>query len=87
MSNKEAKKYRNYPNLIDLLYSRVDNYNKTKEQIEQLEKEGKIFVIAPDDTSNWGRINSDPKMVRMMHDLGHKTATELLPKLLKYLNS
>lgn len=79
--------YRKYPNLVNLLLSRVENYNKSREHLIELEKQGKVFVIAPDNTSNWGRINSDPKTIRMMHNLGYETAQSLLPKLLKYINT
>lgn len=39
--------YKNYPNLINAIENRAGEYNRTMDWMDQLEEEGKIFVIRP----------------------------------------
>ncbi len=39
--------YRNYPQLAETICTRAVNYNRSLEQLKELEREGKVFVIHP----------------------------------------
>ena len=79
--------YRKYPNLVKLLNTRAERYNKSQEHLNELEKQGRIFVISPENTQGWGRTDNDPIKIRKIHNLGYDTAKKILPQLLEYLNN
>ncbi|MGM9552206.1 MAG: patatin family protein [Clostridia bacterium] len=81
-----AKIYKKYPKLSYLLKNRAKLYNKVHQNLINLEKEGKIFWIAPCDTSSWGRTDKSPEKIRAMYTEGYETAEKLLPELYKYLS-
>ena len=56
------------------------------DKIEQLEKEGKIFVFRPSRKVKMGRVEKDPEKLQEMYDLGISDATESIKKLNKYLS-
>lgn len=55
--------YRKYPRLIKALENRHIMYNEELKKLDELEKEGKAFVISPKDTHNIGRTEKDPKIL------------------------
>ena len=54
-------------------------------ELEQLEKEGKVFVIAPETTLGVGRTESDPKKLRELYEEGYRIGKEQMDALRKYL--
>ena len=52
-------KYRRYPKLIELMETRHLRYNKTLDEIEDLRKQGKVFVIQPQQPVTIGRLEKD----------------------------
>lgn len=40
--------YRRYPLVVEAMYQRYETYNKTLEELKQLESEGKAFLVYPD---------------------------------------
>lgn len=46
----ELKYRKKYSKLCDIMLQRKDNYGKQQEYLEQLEREGKAFIIRPDET-------------------------------------
>lgn len=80
------KKYRKYPNFAAAISKRTEAYNNNLCQIEKLEAEGKVFVIAPDAIEGIKRTESDPQKLEQLHLQGYKHLIETLPKLKEYLN-
>lgn len=78
--------YGKYPKLVETINTRYLQYNKTMDKIEQLEKEGKIFVFRPSRKVDMGRVEKDPEKLQEMYDLGISDATESIKKLNKYLS-
>ena len=78
--------YKKHPKLVEAINTRYLQYNKTMEKIEQLEKEGKIFVFRPSRKVKMGRVEKDPNKLQEMYDLGISDATESIKKLNKYLS-
>lgn len=79
--------YKKYTKLANLLKNRAVLYNQSRKHMKELEKEGKIFWIAPSDTSDWGRTDSSPEKLKAIYDEGYETAKKLYPELIDYLKS
>ncbi|MCI7812649.1 MAG: patatin family protein [Lachnospiraceae bacterium] len=75
---------RKYPNLAKAMCLRAKHYNKTLEQIEKLEKEGKIFVIRPE-MKAIGRIERDEKVLEDFYQNGYDVMKKEYGRLLNYM--
>lgn len=78
--------YRKYPKLVEAINTRYLQYNATMDKIEQLEKEGKIFVFRPSRKVKMSRVEKDPDKLQEMYDLGINDAKSLMKKLNKFLS-
>ena len=79
--------YRKYPNFLKTLLSRYEDYNNCSDEIKQLEKEGRVFVIRPPKPITIAKLERDPEKLQSVYDMGVKTASEIMPRLLAYLAS
>ena len=75
---------RKYPNLARTMCLRAKIYNRTMEQIEKLEAEGKIFVIRPR-TEAIKRLEHDQERLEAFYQDGYDTMKEMYSKLLAYM--
>lgn len=82
--NRVCKKY---PKVVEAMENRPEYYNQQMKELKELEKEGKIFVIAPKDTFGVGRTESDPVKLRRLYDAGYRIAGEQMQALREYLES
>lgn len=80
-----ARKYSKYPNFSKKLLERTENYNSGRDYIEQLEREGKIFVFAPENTQGFGRTESDPQKLTKLFNEGFNSCIGQLDELNEYL--
>ncbi len=78
-------KYKNYPALTDKLLSRHTKYNDTIEYIEELESQGKAFVIRPDIKIPISRTEKNVHKLKEAFDMGYKQAHEIWPALSDFL--
>jgi len=83
--NLLKKAFKEYPNLQKALENRHIVYNKTLDQIEQLEREGKVFVIRPSKPIACAMIEKDPNHLQEIYDIGRRDALHYLEDLKKYL--
>ena len=81
------KLYKKYPNIVEALDTRAERYNKDVKELEELEKQGKVFVIAPKTTMGVGRTESDPKKLRALYEEGYRIGKERMAALREYLQS
>ncbi len=79
-------KYGKYPDLIDAIDKRYQNYNDSIDKITALEKSGDIFVIRPSKTIKLKRLEKDKEKLKAMYDLGVHDCKQLIGDLKKYLN-
>ena len=79
------KAFKEYPNLQKALENRYIVYNKTLDEIEQLEREGKVFVIRPSKSIACAMIEKDPNHLQEIYDIGRRDALHYLEDLKKYL--
>ena len=77
--------YKNYPKFVETYSNRYKVYNKTKEYIELLEKEKRVFVIRPSELVKISRIEKNKDKIQEMYRLGMKDANNKLKDLKKYL--
>lgn len=62
--------YGRYKKFVKALYTHHDRYNATTARIARLEKEGKVFVIRPDEELNIGRLENDTQKIQRVYDIG-----------------
>ncbi len=77
--------YRKYPKLIELILSRVEKYNESLKKLDELEKEGKVFVIRPEQEIAVGRLENKPEKTEIVYNEAVKLAENLLPSLKNWL--
>ena len=77
---------RKYPNMIKSIENRHINYNQSRELVFSEEKEGRAFVICPDEPLPIKRIEHDPEVLRQVYELGRKTALRQLDDVKSFLN-
>ena len=62
--------FRKYPNFVETMRSRAERYNKCRDRLFELEKEGRVLVIAPEDTLGCSRTEKDPEILRALWQQG-----------------
>lgn len=78
--------YRDNPKLLLALEQVPALYNAAMDEIEQLEAEGKVFVIRPLQPVTVKRLEKDTKKLKALYKEGRKTAAAMYDELIKYLN-
>lgn len=79
-------RYSQYPNLVQAINTRYQNYNSSLETILDLENKKEIFVFRPSRSIHIKRIEKDPEKLQEMYDLGIEDCQNAIPALKKYLN-
>ena len=74
-----------YPAFRRLLLTRAERYNVSHRAVVKMAEEGKLFLIAPEDTIGWKRTDKEPERLKMMYDCGVARAEAALPALKRYL--
>ena len=62
-----------------------ERYNALLNQINKLEKKGKVFVIQPNTKLKVKRVERNQDKLRLLYLEGKEDARALLPKMLEYL--
>lgn len=79
--------YREYPNFVSAMENRAERYNQEREEIFELERRGKLLVIAPDSTMGVSRTERNPKKLRLLWAKGYQAAIERLEEIRSYFGS
>lgn len=88
LSVKLAKRiYRKYPEFGEELIRRPLKYNQSRQQLFELEAEGKAFLFEPTDTSGFSRTERSPEKLKAMYDDGYNTAKKLMKQLKEFLDT
>ena len=77
--------FRKYPLFAKALKNRSKMYNSQREELFRLEKEGKAFVIAPEDTSDWSRTESVPEKLTQIYNMGYEEGKKQAENIINYL--
>lgn len=79
------RRYKMYLKLIEVAENRFLMYNAQKEYVSKREAEGELFVIRPDEPIPVGRVEKNPKKLKLAYDIGRSTANKKLDGLIAYL--
>ena len=77
--------YHAYPEFAEALANSSANYNAQCEELLELERQGRIFMIAPSEPVHISRLEGDMEKLRALYDLGTQDMLEALPALRAYL--
>ncbi len=80
-------KYKNYPALVDAILCRHNKYNDTLERLEELEKEGKAFIIRPEYKIPISRTEKNIEKLKEAFEMGLKQAQDIWPDLSEFLRA
>ncbi|MBR3869775.1 MAG: patatin family protein [Clostridia bacterium] len=79
--------YRNYPEFAEILAKNDIMYNSECDELDELSKKGRVFVISPSEPININRFESDTEKLGELYFLGVEDAKNSFDALCKYLNS
>ncbi|MDY3282819.1 patatin-like phospholipase family protein [Dysosmobacter sp.] len=63
--------YRNYPNFVAAMRRRTEDYNRCRERLFQLEREGRVLVLSPESTAGYSRTEKDVEKIRALWQNGY----------------
>lgn len=79
--------YKKYPQFAKQLIKRNQSYNNECDDIDRLEKEGKVFVIAPSKPVTVSRLESDVEKLGDLYWMGYNDTLSLISDLKKYIGN
>ena len=80
------KKYKAYPNFCKAMEQRAEQYNQCRKELFQLEKQGKLLVIAPEDTMGVSRTERNTEKLRLLWGQGYQMAAERMDEIKSFLS-
>ena len=79
-------RYMRYPKVYECMRERHLTYNNTMQYIEEMQSQGKVFVIRPKQKSNVGRVEKDKAKLDALYEEGYRDAENCYLELLEYLS-
>jgi len=79
------RKYRQWPEFCHTMRRRAEIYNQSRERLFQLEREGKLLVIAPETTRGVSRTERDVEKLRLLWADGYQQATERMEEIRAFI--
>ncbi len=79
------QKYRKYPKFCDALRRRADTYNAAREEVFQLEKEGRLLVVTPYLTTGFSRTERNVEKIRALYQSGYDQVMARQEEIRRYL--
>ena len=76
-----ARAFRKYPNFVETLRRRCGDYNESRRELFQLEREGKVVVIAPESTLGCSRTEKNVDLLRALWQSGYFEARRALERV------
>ena len=77
--------YRKFPKLVEAMNSRHEQYNASLDHIACREAAGELLVIRPPETLPIKRTEKDPEKLRLVYEIGRKTAEARMEEIRKFL--
>lgn len=77
--------YRKYPKLVNSVITRAGRYNNTLEQLDKLEKEGRVFIIRPKSPIPVSRIENNSQKLDALYQVGYDEMLYQFTALLEWL--
>ena len=79
--------YRSYPALAAAFMDRFRRYNAQCDELETLDRQGRLLHLCPSQPVHVGRIEGDVNKLRDLYFLGRDDCLRILPDLKRYLNT
>ena len=79
-----ARTFKKNPAFVEAMTTRAERYNENREELFQAEREGKVLVIAPEDTLGCSRTERDTEILRALWQQGYFAGRKLLPQIQEY---
>jgi predicted patatin/cPLA2 family phospholipase len=79
--------FRKHPEFLETLLKRNEEYNKTLDFCEQMEREGKLFIIAPSPEFSIGRTEKSFEKRLGLYNHGYKLICTMIENMLLFLNN
>lgn len=79
-------RYVRYPKVYECMRERHLTYNNTLQYIEEMQSQGKVFIIRPKQKSNVGRVEKDKAKLDALYEEGYRDAENCYMELLEYLS-
>lgn len=80
-----ASHFKEYPNFVKAAIDRPENYNASVDNLNQLEKDGKIFVLAPKEPVKVGRLEHNIKKLDELYQVGVNDMEKNFDQMIAYL--
>ena len=77
--------YRRYPAIREELETEAVRYNASLDQLDQLEKDGRVYVLAPSRPVTIRRFESDMEKLGALYHLGYDDAQAHIQEIKQYL--
>lgn len=76
--------YRKYPDFVKAVEGRPEAYNRSVREIEELEKDGHVFIIRPSEAPKISRMSHDVKEIVKTYEAGRKDAESRMEELIAW---
>lgn len=86
MRRAYARYFAPLPEFQEALYEVPDRYNRMQKEIDELEAQGRIFVIRPEFPVTVSRVERDIRKLEALYEEGRRVASDRLAELENYLN-
>ena len=77
--------YKAYPNFVAAMENRAQRYNEDRERMFELEREGRLLVIAPETTCGVSRTERNTEKLRLLWGHGYQMAVDRMEEIKNYL--
>ena len=79
-----ARTFKKHPEFVEAMRTRAERYNESREELFEAEKEGKLLVIAPEDTLGCSRTEKDTEILRALWQQGYFAGRKLTGTMQEY---
>ncbi|MCQ2510173.1 MAG: patatin family protein [Lachnospiraceae bacterium] len=79
--------YRNYPAFAEKLDASNRDYNAQLDEIDELEKSGRVFVVAPEDPIHVSRVEGNMEKLGNLYWRGYHDGKECMMQIKEYLQA
>lgn len=74
---------RRFPHIYEEISTRLDRYNDEVAELKKLEKEGSVFIIAPEDCHNVDTLTRNKDDYLALYNEGYKNAADIIDRKFK----
>lgn len=81
-----TRAYRKHPNFCDAMRQRAQRYNESRQHLFELERQGKVLVIAPETTYGVSRTERDVEKLRLLWADGYQDAARRMDEIRAFVS-